>query len=574
MLNAHGTAISHDERLFARIASVHDKRNSLGLEPDQLRLTENSYKGFLRGGAALGAEGKERLARIDASLSQLSIRFGNNVLAATSRWRMELGPDDLDGLPESLREAAASRARSAGDEGRYHFTLDRSDYESFLAFARRRDLREAMWRGFTSRCDGGPNDNWPVIAEILALRAERAGLLGYRDHGQYALEDSMAGAPEIAQDLLEQLWDPGKRKAAIEAEELGRLAAADGIDRLEPWDWRFYAEAIRRDQYALDGAAVKEHLRLDAVRQAAFDTAAKLFGLSFIRRPDIKGYHPDVTAWQVTGIGGRDIGLLFTDYLARSEKRGGAWMGSLRVQEKLDREVRPIVYLVANFMSAPPPDIEATRLSIGEARTLFHEFGHALHGLLSDVTYPSQAGTSVARDFVEFPSKLMENWIVSQEVLASFGVPADLIDAIRRAEKYGQGFATVELVACALVDLALHRSPEAQADPKAFVENELARLGMPSAIGMRHRLPYFTHVFDGGYASAYYSYLWSEALDADAFEAFEASGDLFNPALAGRFRDEVLAQGDRRDPMDSYAAFRGRAPDGKALMRARSLVEA
>ncbi len=570
LMTAHGTRISHDAALYARIDAVYATRHARGLRPDQIRLIESSHAGFLRGGAALDGARKDRCAQIDARLSALSVQFGQAVMAATNDWTMILEESDLDGLPPALVTAAASKADAPG---RYVITLDRADYESFLAFSTRRDLRERLWRAFTARCDGGAHDNWPVIAETLALRAERAALLGYADHAHYALEDSMAATPDAAYALLLELWEPAKRRAADEAAELQALIDADGGGfALAPWDWRFYAERVRRDRYALDGAAVKDHLRLDTVREAAFAAAGRLYGLRFLHRTDIISYHPDAWAWDVQDDDGQAIGLLYTDYLARPEKHGGAWMGSLRVQESLDGDIRPVVYLVANFAAAP--ERNATRLSLDEARTLFHEFGHALHGLLSRVTYPSQSGTAVARDFVEFPSKFMENWIVSQDVLSGFGVPDALIDAIRAAESYGQGFATVELVSCALVDLAIHRSAAAQADPKAFVAAELARLGMPEAIGLRHQFPYFTHIFDGGYASAYYSYLWSEALDADAFEAFQQAGDLFDADLAARFRDEILAQGDSRDPMESYVAFRGRRPDGQALMRARHLVDA
>ena len=573
LLSAHGTAISHDEKLFARIAAVHAGSEDANLTDEQKRLVENSYKGFVRGGAGLDPVAKKRFAEIDARLAELSVQFGQNVLAETTGWTMVLDEQDLNGLPQSLRDAAASRAKAAGDGGRYHITLDRTDYESFLAFSQRRDLRERLWRAFTNRCNGGERNNWPLIAETLELRDERARLLGYPDYAAYQLDDSMARTPEAARALLKQLWEPAKVRAAEEAAELQALIKSDGESfALAPWDWRFYAERVRRDRYALDGVALKEHLRLDAVRRAAFEVASRLYGLRFAHRDDIIAYHPDVWAWEVKAADNSAVGLLFTDYLARPQKHSGAWMGSLRVQEKLDGDVRPIVYLVANFASAPPPDTASTKLSLDEARTLFHEFGHALHGLLSDVTYPSLSGTSVARDFVEFPSKFMENWIVSRDVLGSLGVSADLIDGIRRAEAYGQGFATVELVSCALIDLALHSASARGADPKAFVETELGRLGMPNTIGLRHRLPYFTHVFDGGYASAYYSYLWSEVLDADAFEAFVEGGDIFDAILARRFREEILAKGDIRDPMESFMAFRGRRPDGQALMRARGLA--
>ena len=574
-LSAHSVAISHNIALAARILAVYSVRHESGLTAEQIRLVETCHAGFLRGGAALASADKERFAAIDARLSALSVQFGQNVQAATTGWVLDLGPQDLAGLPQSICEAAAGRASARGQPGRYHFTLDRTDYEGFLTFSERRDLREALWRGFTSRCDGGAHDNWPIIAEILALRQERAKLLGYADHAHYALDESMAHDPAAATKLMRQLWGPGKRRAAEEAADLQAMINAEKRGfALSAWDWRFYAERVRRARYALDGEALARHLRLDAVRQAAFDTAGRLYGLNFARRADIVGYHPDVWAWEVTDADANAVGLLFTDYLARPEKHGGAWMGSLRVQETMDGDVRPIIYLVANFAPAPPPDRGATRLSIDEARTLFHEFGHALHGLLSRVTYPSQSGTAVARDFVEFPSKFMENWIVSPKVLAGFDVPEELITAIGKAQGYGQGFGTVELIGCALVDLAVHQSPQAKVDPRGFVETELSKLGMPREIGLRHRLPYFTHVFDGGYSAAYYSYAWSEVLDADAFEAFVEKGDIFDPPLAARFRDEILAAGDSRDPLESFYAFRGRYPQAEALMRARHLVGA
>jgi peptidyl-dipeptidase Dcp len=572
-LSTHATAISHDEKLAARVANIYAMRHEAGLRDEQIRLVETTHSGFLRGGSALEPPQKARFAQIDARLAALSVAFGQNVMSATNAWILDLSDEDLAGLPASFCETAAARASASGKKGRYHVTLDRADYESFLTFSERRDLREKLWRAFTDRCDGDAHDNWPVIAEMMALRQERAKLLGYGDYAQFVLEDSMARSPEAADALLRQLWEPGKRRAAEEAAELQAVIDEEGGGfTLAPWDWRYYAEKVRRSRYALDGSVVARHLRLDKVRQAAFDTAGKLYGLRFIRRTDIAAYHPDVWAWDVRDDSNAPIGLLFTDYLARPEKHGGAWMGSLRVQEAMDGDVRPIVYLVANFAAAPPPDTAATPLSIDEARTLFHEFGHALHGLLSRVTYPSQSGTAVARDFVEFPSKFMENWIVSKQVLSGFGVPDEIIEAIHNAEAYGQGFATVELVSCALVDLALHRAPEAAADPRTFIAAELERLAMPAEVGPRHRFPHFTHIFDGGYASAYYSYVWSEALDADAFEAFVESGDIFNVALADRFRTEILGRGDSRDPMASFCAFRGREPDPMALTIARYLL--
>jgi peptidyl-dipeptidase Dcp len=565
----HSTSINQDPALYKRVEDVFLQRDTAALTPEQRRLAKNVHDGFLFGGAALDAVGKERLAAIDQQLSALSVRFSQNVLAATNGWKMLLDEGDLDGLPDDVRSAAAARA---GETGRYLFTLDRTDFEAFLTFSARRDLRERMWRAFTTRCEDGEYQNVSVIAEILKLRMESAQLLGYRDYAAYKLDGSMAATADAAQALLERIWEPAKARAASEAAELQKLIDDDGGDfTLAAWDWRFYAERIRRERYALDGAALKQYLRLGTVRGAAFEAAGRLYGLSFLQRGDVPVYHPTVDAWEVGDAAGKTIGLIYTDYLSRAEKYGGAWMGSLRVQENLDGPVLPIVYNVANFAAAPDP--ADTRLSLDEARTVFHEFGHALHGLLSNVTYPSLSGTAVARDFVEFPSKFMEHWILDPTVLSKMGVPGSLIDAIGRAEAYGQGFATVELTASSLIDLALHRAAASGADPMVFAESELNRLGAPEAIGMRHRLTYFTHIFDGGYASAYYSYLWSEVLDADAFEAFVEAGDIFDASTAARFRDEILAQGDKRDPMESFIAFRGRAPDETPLLRSRGLLE-
>ena len=568
-LTAWGTKVDHDPMLFARVAAVWNDRAAL--TPEQARLVDNSYKGFIAGGAALGAGPKSRLAAVDERLSALSVAFGQNVLAATNACRIALDESQTGGIPADFTAAAKDSAAKDGQPGHYLFTLDRGIYEGLLTFADDRGVREQVWRAFTNRCYGGPHDNLPLIAEIAALRQEKAALLGYPSFAEFALEHSMARTPEAAAGLMDRVWRPGLIQARREAADLQQLVdRAAGSFHIEAWDWRYYADRIRRERFAYDGAAIRQHLSLDKVRAAAFAAAGRLYGLTFTRRADVPVYHPDVIAWSVANTDGSPVGLLFTDYIARREKHGGAWMGSLRVQEKLDGPVRPIVYTVANFSGAGEEG--SALLSLDEARTLFHEFGHALHALLSDVTYPSLAGTAVARDFVEFPSKLMEHWVASPEALRSFGVPDDLADAVARAESFGQGFATVEFLASAMVDLALHRSVPAPADIAAFEADTLAELAMPAAIGMRHRLGYFTHVFDGGYASAYYSYLWSEVLDADVFEAFTAAGDMFDAPLAARLRKEILAPGDSRDPLDSFIAFRGRAPDEAALLRSRALA--
>ena len=570
LLSAHATETSHDPMLFARVDAVWQVRETFDLDEEQSRLLANVRRGFVSGGALLGANAKARFAAIDAALADLSVRFGQNVLAAAAGWEMLLDESDLDGLSAGLRGIAARRAAGKGAAGRFLFTLDRGEVEDFLAFCTRRDLRERIWRAFTGRGDGGAHDNWPILSEIAALRHERADLLGFPNYAACKLEDSMAKTPAAAAGLMERVWGPAREQAFAEASVLqARIDSEGGGFTLAPWDWRFFAEAERRERYALDGAAVKAYLTLDAVRDAAFDCAGRLFGLRFERRDDLPGYHPDVRAWAVSNENGSPVGLLYTDYFARPEKHGGAWMGSLRVQKRMDGPVRPIVYTVANFAKAP--EGEETRLSLDEARTLFHEFGHALHALLSDVTYPSLAGTAVARDFVEFPSKFMENWIIAPEVLASFGVPDALIAAIGTADAFGQGFGTVEFLLSAIVDLAIHSSHEHAPDIAAIEADAIAALDPPPAICMRHRLPHFTHIFDGGYAGAYYSYLWSEVLDADGFEAFREAGDIFDSTLAARYRSEVLARGDGRDPMASFVAFRGREPDEAALIRARRL---
>ncbi|TPG52016.1 M3 family peptidase [Sphingomonas glacialis] len=567
MLTRHGIAVAHNPHLFARVAQVWAKRDETALDEAQLRLLDQSYRGLVDGGAALEAVDKARYAAISEELAALTTQFGQNVLAAAAEWEMVLDRPDLDGLPVTMQAAAARRAELRGLAGRYVLTLDRGDVEGMLSFSTRRDLRERMWRAFTTRCDGGAQDNGPLVERILALRHERAALLGYASYADYALTDSMAKTPEAAMALLLRVWEPALLQAQAEQAELERTA---GIPDFAPWDWRFYAETVRMARYALDGTEVRHHLTLARVRAAAFSTAERLYGLRFEHRPALAGWHPDVQAWAVSEANGTPLGLLYTDDFARAEKHGGAWMGSLRVQEKLDGPVQPIAYLVANFAKAPGGT--DTGLSIDEARTLFHEFGHALHALLSDVVYPSHAGTAVARDFVEFPSKFMEHWIVAPETLAAFDVPEALITAIGHADDFGQGFATIEFLASAIVDLALHHDPSAISNAKAFAAHILATLGMPATIAPRHGLTHFTHVFDGGYAGSYYSYLWAEVLDADAFAAFGEVGDLFDPALAQRFRRDVLAPGNSRDPMDSFKAFRGRGPHEVALLRARKLA--
>ena len=425
ILTRHGTAIAHDGRLFCRVDQLWRQRDILGLSEAQLRLLTDSHRGFVDGGALLDVAGKTRFAAIQQELSTLSTRFGQNVLAATADWSLHLSAEECAGLPATMLATTASRAAGGGLSG-HLVTLGRGDVETFLAFVHCRDLRERVWRAFVGRCDRDGHDNRSVVAAILALRQEKAAMLGAVSYADHALVGTMAGTPDAAEALLMQVWAPALARATAEQVELQGLADRDGVT-VAAWDWRYYAEQVRRDRYALDGTAVKASLTLRHVRDAAFAVAGRLYGLSFAPRDTLPTWHSDACAWAVTGADEAAVGLLYTDFAARPEKHGGAWMGSLRVQEALDGAVRPIVYVVASFAVDDAGDAE---LSIDEARTLFHEFGHALHALLSDVTYPGQAGTAVARDFVEFPSKLMEHWIVAPEVLAELGMPAALIAAV------------------------------------------------------------------------------------------------------------------------------------------------
>jgi peptidyl-dipeptidase Dcp len=453
-------------------------------------------------------------------------------------------------------------------------TLARSSVEPFLASTPRRELRETAWLAWTAR---GETTNWPIIAETLALRGEQARLLGFASYADYRLADQMAKTPAAVRDLLMRIWEPARARALEEEASLAALARADGIERLEPWDWRYYAERLRRERHALSDAEIKPYLPLDRVIAAAFDVARRLFGLTFREVEGLPLPHPDARAWEVRR-NGTVLGLFIGDYFARPSKRSGAWASGLNPQQRLWSPERPVIQNTLNLAKGEP-----TLLSFDDARTLFHEFGHALHGLLSDVTYPSISGTRVARDFVELPSQLYEHWLSVPDVLAEHArhhstgepMPAEIIERLRAAETFNQGFQTVEYLASAIVDMEMH-APEAEGrDPKAIEAETLARIGMPHAIAMRHRSPHFLHVFAGaGYAAGYYSYIWSEVMDADAFAAFEEAGDPFDPALAARLAETVLSAGGRAEPEECYVAFRGRMPGIEPLLAGRGLAPA
>jgi peptidyl-dipeptidase Dcp len=582
----HWNKIHTNAALFARIDALAKQADTLGLTAEQKRVLERYHITFRRAGAGLDGSAKERLADIIERLATLGTAFSQNVLADEQAFALSLaGETELAGLPDFMREAMKSEAQERGRDG-HVVTLSRSSVEPFLQFADRRDLREKVFRAFVMRGDnGGKTDNKAMIAETVRLRAERARLLGFPDFAHYRLDDVMAKTPAAVRELLDAVWTRARKRALADCSDLQALVQEDGGNfKLEPWDWRYYAEKLRQRRCDLDEAAIKPYLSLERMIEAIFYTAQRLFGLTFRPRTDVPVWHPDVRVWEVHGRDGGEIGLFFGDYFARPSKRSGAWMTSLRDQENLSGKVRPLIVNVCNFSKAPGGD--PTLLSFGDAHTLFHEFGHALHGLLSNVTYPEIAGTSVATDFVELPSQLNEHWLEQPELLRRFALhyqtgepmPEDLLQRLIAARDFDRGFATVEYVACALVDLDFHSLDAAAAaeeiDSTKFESDALSRIGMPDEIVMRHRPPHFAHIFaGGGYAAGYYSYMWSEVLDADAFEAFEETGDIFDPATAKRLHDYVYAAGGSRDPAEAYKAFRGRLPSADALLRKRGFAE-
>lgn len=553
-LAAFRDRIVQNAALFARIKAVHDARDAAGLTPEQRRLAWNRYTDFVRAGAALDANAKARLAAINQRLATLFTTFSQNVLA-----------DEETALAD-------------GDGGQVVNT--RSAVEPFLATSPRRERREAVWRAFVSRGDNGDaHDNKAIIAEVLRLRLERAKLLGYRTHAHWRLEKSMAASPERAQALMESVWKPAVARAREEVADMQAIADREGAGlRIEPWDYRFYAEKVRRAKYDLDEAEIRPYLSLDQLRAGMFWVAARLFGWSFTPQ-DLPVCHPDVSVYVVHERSGRVVGLFYFDPFARPGKRSGAWMSAYRVQESFAGEVLPIISNNCNFVKPAPG--EPALIGWDDARTLFHEFGHGVHGLASRVGYPSLAGTAVDRDFVEFPSQILEHWLPTREVLDRFAthwktgepMPQALVDKLDRAAKFNQGFDTVEFLGSGLVDLRLHLADPPPADIAAFERETLAAIGMPREISMRHRLPHFGHLFaSDAYASGYYSYLWADTLVADAFEAFEEIGNAYDERLAGKLHGEILSRGNTVDAGEAYRAFRGRDAGIEALLRHRGFA--
>jgi peptidyl-dipeptidase Dcp len=582
-LSRHYSRIGMNAALFQRIDALWEGKDALGLTLEQERVLKRHWKGFVHAGAKLPRAEQERLAAINERLAALSTRFGQTVLADEERYALFLDEADLAGIPGFLRDAMAAEAARRGRPDAFAVTLSRSLIEPFLTFSERRDLRETAFRAWIARgLSGTDDDNRAVIREILALRAELAGLLGYPHYAAYKLDDTMAKTAEAVNGLLHQVWDKARARALEEEADLAALVAeAGGNHPVRPWDWRFYAEKLRARRFAFTEGELKPYLQLDRMIDAAFDVAWRLFGITAVHRPDVAGYHPDVRVYEIRNRAGRLVAMFLGDWFARPSKQSGAWMSDFQAQHRLAEggvgAAIPIVYNVCNF--AKPPQGKPALLSIDDARTLFHEFGHALHGMLSEVTYPSVSGTSVPRDFVELPSQLYEHWFTVPAVLEAYAthhatgaaMPRDLLDKVIAARTFNSGFATVEFTASALVDMAFHTRGPVD-DPMAVEAEVLAAIGMPDSIVMRHRSPHFGHIFSGGYAAGYYSYMWSEVLDADAFAAFDETGDPFHPEVAERLHRNIYAAGGAVDPEEAYKAFRGRMPTPDAMLKKKGLA--
>lgn len=586
MMSRHYSRIGTNAALFARIDALWEKRQDLGLNGEQLRVLERHWKGFVKSGAKLPKAEQERLADINEKLAGLGARFGQNVLADEKDWCLILDQEkDLQGLPDFLRGAMLGAASERGEEGKYAVTLSRSIIEPFLTFSSNRALREEAFRAWVARGEKqGETDNRPLMTEMLKLRHEKARLLGYANYAALKLEDTMAKTPHAVNSLLREVWQKAVARAREEEADLEALARREGQSHaIMPWDWRYYAEKLRAERFSFSEAELKPYLQLERIIEACFDVAHRLFGIDAREVKGLQAYHPDVRTFEIRDGTGQLKALFLGDYFARSSKRSGAWMSSFQSQHRLtlpngaQGEI-PIIYNVCNF--AKPAAGEPALLSLDDARTLFHEFGHALHGMLSNVRYPSVSGTSVSRDFVELPSQLYEHWLTVPEILSRYALhersgepmPKALLDKVLAARTFNAGFATVEFTASALVDMAFHtmNPPE---DPMAVQAAVLQEIGLPQSITMRHASPHFQHVFAGdGYSAGYYSYMWSEVLDADAFSAFQETGNAFDPATARRLAEHVYSVGGSVDPEEAYRAFRGKLPTPEAMLVKKGLA--
>jgi peptidyl-dipeptidase Dcp len=583
ILTEHYDNIKLNLELFRKVKAVYDNRVNLQLTPEQSKLLEETYKQFARGGANLSKNKQSQLRKINKELSLLSLNFGDNLLAETNAYKLVLETEeDLAGLPPFVREAAASSAKEEGMEGKWLITLHNPSRIPFLQFSERRDLREQVFNAYINRGNNdNDHDNKEILSRMASLRVEKANLLGYQTHAAYILEENMAKDAETVYTFLDEVWQAALPVARAEASTMQSMIDAEGGNfMLKPWDWWYYAEKIRKKKYDLDESALKPYFVLENVVEGMFEVANRLYGLTFSEREDIPEYHPEVHTYEVKEANGDFIGILMMDFFPRASKEGGAWMSSYRKQYRIDeKNITPIITMVMNFTK--PTSEKPSLLTFDEVSTLFHEFGHALHGLLSNSTYPRLSGTDVPRDFVELPSQIMENWASEPEVLKMFAkhyqtggiIPQELIDKLEASKHFNQGFSTVEYMSACYLDMDWHTLTDiAIQDPLAFEKASMERIELIPEIVVRYRSPYFAHIFAGGYSSGYYSYIWAEVLDADAYAYFKENG-IFDPTTATSFRNNILSKGGTGDPMDLYVAFRGQEPGVTPMLKRKGLVK-
>jgi peptidyl-dipeptidase Dcp len=581
-LTKHRSDISLNEKLFQRVKAVYNQRKKLKLNTEEAKLLDETYKGFVRNGADLSPEKKKRLREINEELSMLSLKFNQNLLKETNSFKLVVErQEDLAGLPQRSIDAAAELAKNSGQEGKWVFTVQKPSMIPFLQYARNRELREKIFKAYINRGDNNNEfDNKEILSKTAALRVERGSLLGYKTYADYVLEENMAKTPEAVYEFLHKLWKPALKVAERERDDMQEMIKQEGgTFKLEPWDWWYYAEKVRKGKYDLDEDELRPYFVMENVRKGAFEVASRLYGIEFVERNDIPKYLDEVQVFEVKRSDGSHVGIFYTDYYPRSGKRPGAWMSNFRNQKKEDGEfIAPVVYNVGNF-SRPTGD-KPSFMNLDEVETLFHEFGHALHGLLSNCTYSSLSGASVPRDFVELPSQIMENWAFEPEVLRTYArhyqtgetIPQTLIDKIKNSSKFNQGFVTVEYLAAAFLDMDWHTLTTTKTmDANSFEQKSLAKIQLIPEIVSRYRSPYFAHIFGGGYFAGYYSYIWAEVLDSDAFAVFKEKG-LFDQATAKSFRENILEKGGTDDPMKLYVKFRGRKPTIEPLLKKRGLL--
>lgn len=582
MLSKHKDDINLNEDLFKKVKAVYENKDKMDLTTEENKVLEKYYKDFVRGGANLSDKEKEKFREINRELSILSVQFGENVLKETNKFELIIdNVEDLAGLPENVISTASNSAKEKGYENKWLFTIHKPSMIPFLQYSSKRDLREKLYKAYINKGDNNDElDNKKILSKMAMLRVTRANLLGYNTHADYVLEENMAGNPNNVYELLDKLWKPALERAKGEVKEMQNIIDKEnGGFKLEPWDWWYYAEKVKKEKYDLDEDELRPYFEVNNVIKGVFTLSESLFGIQFEERNDISKYHPDVKVFEVKEADGTHIGILYTDYFPRESKRGGAWMDEFRRQHKKDgKMVTPIIYNVGNF-SKPTGDKPAL-LSLDEVHTLFHEFGHALHGLLSNCTYESVAATETPRDFVEFPSQVMENWALHPDVIKSYAVhyqtgeviPDELLNKVKNAALFNQGFATVEYLAASYLDMNWHTITEPiEYDAAEFETSSMKKIGLIDEIIPRYRSTYFNHIFSGGYSAGYYSYIWSEVLDADAFNAFVESGNVLNKDLAAKYRKYILSAGGSDDSMKLYELFRGSEPDINALIKKRGL---